>query len=465
MSKKIRLIARLDVKDTNLVKGIQLEGLRKLGDPNAFAKEYYGAGIDELLYIDIVASLYNRNNLSDIVRKTVDDVYIPVCVGGGLRSVEDVRHILSMGADKAAINTAAIKRPELITEVAEAFGSQCMVLSIQAKRSRTWPGKWEAYYDNGRAHSGYDVVEWAKRGVALGAGEILLTSVDNEGLQQGMDLELIEAVTKAVNVPVICGGGVGCGRHCGRCQRGRGRRGLCRCAALQKRNRDGAERGHPRGRGGGAPGMKVTVIDYGLSNLLSVRHAFAHFGAETLLTSDPADVLAAEKLVLPGVGAFKDGMDGLARLGLIEPIRQKAAAGTPLLGICLGMQMLFDESEEFGLHKGLGLIPGRVVKIPATAVDGHPQKVPHISWDPLYPGGGRTDFSGTALAALKPGEECYFIHSYEAKPVCDEDRLADTVYGGREICAAASHGSVLGCQFHPEKSGVVGLKIIEEFLK
>ena len=205
--KKIRLIARLDVKDTNLVKGIQLEGLRKLGDPNLFAREYYEQGIDELLYIDIVASLYNRNNLSDIVRKTVDDVYIPVCVGGGLRSVEDVRHILSMGADKVAINTAAIKRPELITEVANAFGSQCMVLSIQAKRSRTWPGKWEAYYDNGRAHSGYDVVEWAKRGVALGAGEILLMSVDNEGLQRGMDLELIEAVTKAVNVPVICGGG------------------------------------------------------------------------------------------------------------------------------------------------------------------------------------------------------------------------------------------------------------------
>ena len=210
MSKKIRLIARLDVKDTNLVKGIQLEGLRKLGDPNAFAKEYYEAGIDELLYIDIVASLYNRNNLSDIVRKTVDDVYIPVCVGGGLRSVEDVRHILSMGADKAAINTAAIKRPELITEVAEAFGSQCMVLGIEAKKRRDGPG-YEAYYDNGREHSGKDVIEGARRGVALGAGEILLTSVDNEGLQQGMDLELIEAVTKAVNVPVICGGGVGCG--------------------------------------------------------------------------------------------------------------------------------------------------------------------------------------------------------------------------------------------------------------
>ncbi len=209
-NKKIRLVARLDVKDVNLVKGIQLEGLRKLGDPNRFARDYYAQGIDELLYIDIVASLYNRNNLSDIVRRTVEDVFIPVCVGGGLRSVEDVRRILSMGADKVAINTAAIKRPALITEVANAFGSQCMVLSIQAKRSRTQPGKWEAYYDNGRAHSGYDAVEWARRGAALGAGEILLMSVDNEGLQRGMDLELIRAVTAAVRVPVICGGGVGC---------------------------------------------------------------------------------------------------------------------------------------------------------------------------------------------------------------------------------------------------------------
>ena len=211
--------------------------------------------------------------------------------------------------------------------------------------------------------------------------------------------------------------------------------------------------------------MKVTIIDYGLSNLLSVQHAFAHFGAETLLTSKPEDVQAAELLVLPGVGAFQDGMAGLEKLGLIEPICQKAAAGTPLLGICLGMQMLFDESEEFGLHKGLGLIPGRVVKIPDTDADGKPQRVPHISWNPLYPGGGRTDFAGTALANVTPGEECYFIHSYEAKPADDADRLADTVYGGRKICAAAIHGNVLGCQFHPEKSGPVGLKIIEEFLK
>ena len=208
MQKKIRLIARLDVKNNYLVKGIQLEGLRKMGDPHAFAVDYYRQGIDELLYMDIVASLYNRNNLSDIVRRTTDNVFIPITVGGGLRSVDDVRAILQMGADKAAINTAAIKDERIITQVAQAFGSQCMVLGIEAKKRRDGAG-YEAYYDNGREHSGKDVVEWAKRGVSLGAGEILLTSVDKEGFERGMDCPLIRAVCEAVPVPVIVSGGCG----------------------------------------------------------------------------------------------------------------------------------------------------------------------------------------------------------------------------------------------------------------
>lgn len=205
--KKIRIAARLDVKDNYLVKGIQLEGLRKMGHPNEFAKRYYEEGIDEIIYMDIVASLYNRNNLGDIVRRTSDEVFIPITVGGGLRSVSDVRDILSLGADKAAINTAAIKEPKLITEVAKSFGSQCMVLSIEAKK--TSGGNYECYYDNGREHSGLEVTEWAKRAVLLGAGEILLTSVDKEGFQRGMDLALIEAVSSCVDVPVICSGGAG----------------------------------------------------------------------------------------------------------------------------------------------------------------------------------------------------------------------------------------------------------------
>ena len=204
---KIRLISRLDVKDTNLVKGIQLEGLRKLGDPNQYARQYYEDGIDEVLYLDIVASLYNRNNLSAIVERTTRDVFVPITVAGGIRSLDDVHKVLQTGADKTAINTAAIKRPELITEVAEAYGSQCMVLSIEAKR--TPAGNYECYYDNGREHSGYDVLEWAARGEALGAGEILLTSVDRDGLMKGMDIDLIRQICAEVRIPVICSGGAG----------------------------------------------------------------------------------------------------------------------------------------------------------------------------------------------------------------------------------------------------------------
>lgn len=203
----IRLIARLDIKAPNLVKGVHLEGLRKLGDPHAFAKKYYEQGIDEMLYMDIVASLYERNSLLDLVAASTADIFVPITVGGGLRSVENVTQALRAGADKVAINTAALKRPELIREVAEQFGSQCMVLSIEAKRNNT--GSWEAYYDNGRERTGKDVLEWVAQGVELGAGELLLTSVDKEGAGKGLDLELIEAVTSRVSIPVIVSGGVG----------------------------------------------------------------------------------------------------------------------------------------------------------------------------------------------------------------------------------------------------------------
>jgi imidazole glycerol-phosphate synthase subunit HisF len=204
--RNVRLIARLDVKAPNLVKGIQLEGLRKLGNPNEFARRYYQQGVDEIFYADIVASLYERNSLLDIIEKTTDDVFVPITVGGGLRSIDDVAAALRAGADKVSINTAAIKRPEVISEIANRFGSQCMVLSIQAKNNGS---NWEAYYDNGREHSYLDVIEWAKRGQDLGAGEIMLTSVDREGTGKGFDIELVKAVTDIVTIPVIASGGMG----------------------------------------------------------------------------------------------------------------------------------------------------------------------------------------------------------------------------------------------------------------
>jgi len=209
--RNLRIIPRLDIKGPNLIKGIHLEGLRVMGDPQAFALRYYEAGADELVYMDIVASLYGRNNLSDIIRRTADQVYIPITVGGGIRSVDDARLLLRSGADKVAINTAAIARPELVTEVSRRFGSQAMVLSVEAKQVA--PGQWEAYTDNGRERTGLDVIEWVKRGVELGAGEILLTSVDREGTRKGFDIDLVRRVSRAVPVPVIASGGMGTLAH------------------------------------------------------------------------------------------------------------------------------------------------------------------------------------------------------------------------------------------------------------
>ena len=207
----IRLIARLDIKGPNLIKGIHLEGLRVVGDPQDFARRYYEAGADELVYMDIVASLYGRNSLTDIIKRAAQDIFIPMTVGGGVRSVDDAKMLLRAGADKVAVNTAATLRPELITEISRRFGSQCMVLSIEAKR--VGENKWEAYADNGRERTGLDVLEWAIRGCELGAGEILLTSVDQEGTRKGFDVDLVKAVAGAVPIPVIASGGMGSPEH------------------------------------------------------------------------------------------------------------------------------------------------------------------------------------------------------------------------------------------------------------
>jgi cyclase len=205
--RNIRLIARLDIKGPNLIKGIHLEGLRVMGSPNEHALRYYIQGADELIYMDCVASLYGRNHLGDIVKAAAKDIFVPMTVGGGIRSVDDATQILRAGADKVAINTAAVANPMLVTEIARRFGSQCMVLSIEAKQ--VGPERWEVYTDNGRERTRLDVIEWVKRGVAMGAGEILLTSVDREGTRTGFDVALVKAVSTEVSVPVIASGGMG----------------------------------------------------------------------------------------------------------------------------------------------------------------------------------------------------------------------------------------------------------------
>jgi len=206
----IRLIARLDIKAPKLIKTINLEGVRVVGDPQEFAARYYADGIDEILYLDAVASLYGRNHLVDLITYTAANVFVPITVGGGVRSVDDVRSLLASGADKVAINTAATERPQLINEVAARFGSQCMVLQLDAKRRGN---SWEVYRDGGREHTDLDACEWAIRAQELGAGEILLTSIDNEGKQNGFDVDLVRAITDIVTIPVIVSGGMGTTKH------------------------------------------------------------------------------------------------------------------------------------------------------------------------------------------------------------------------------------------------------------
>lgn len=203
----IRLIPRLDIKGANLIKGIHLEGLRVIGDPNEYAVKYYNNGADELIFMDAVASLYERNNLTDIIKKAARNVFIPITVGGGIRSIDDAKSLLRNGADKLAINTAAIREPSLITKLSEECGSQCVVISIEAKRQNN--GDWEAYIDNGRERTGKKVIDWCKEAISLGAGQILLTSVDNEGTKKGFDIELIKEASTISSVPLVVSGGMG----------------------------------------------------------------------------------------------------------------------------------------------------------------------------------------------------------------------------------------------------------------
>lgn len=209
---------------------------------------------------------------------------------------------------------------------------------------------------------------------------------------------------------------------------------------------------------------KITVIDYGVGNLLSVQRGLEHCGAEVVLTAAPEAVLTASRVVLPGVGAFANAMEALDQHNLVPAIREVAKRGTPLLGICLGMQLLLDESEEFGLTPGLGLIPGKVARIPTTMMSGDALKIPHIGWNGIVPADGCLGWQGSLLSDTVPGAAAYFVHSFMSVPTDRSHRLADCFYGGHRVAAVIAKDQITGCQFHPEKSGEVGLKILRRFV-
>ena len=207
MKRKSRIIARLDIKNDYVIKGIHLEGLRKVGNPNELARKYYSEGADEIILMDAVAAYYDRNSLSEIVKQTCSDIFIPITVGGGIRKINDIQTALNSGADKVAINTQAVHNSNFIKEASQIFGSQCIVGSIEAKKVSD--NNWEVYIDNGREPTGINVIEWAIELENLGVGEIMITSIDNEGTKKGFDLKLNKLISESISVPIISSGGAG----------------------------------------------------------------------------------------------------------------------------------------------------------------------------------------------------------------------------------------------------------------
>ena len=203
----MRIISRLDIKGHNLIKGVKFEGLRVLGCPIKSANFYYKEGIDEILCIDTVASLYGRKNAVNLVKEISNNVFLPITVCGGIRSVDDGRNIIKNGADKIGINTAAVENQNLITELVKEFGSQSIILSVEAKKIS--PSKWEVYTNSGRDRTGLDVKDWIKKGIELGAGSILLTSIDHDGTQKGFDIDLCSEMYEICEAPLVISGGMG----------------------------------------------------------------------------------------------------------------------------------------------------------------------------------------------------------------------------------------------------------------
>ncbi|MBU0758538.1 MAG: imidazole glycerol phosphate synthase subunit HisH [Nanoarchaeota archaeon] len=476
---KLRIISRLDVKGPNVVKGINLEGLRVVGNPAILARKYYEEGADELLYVDIVASLYERNSLLDIIKETTSlGVFMPITVGGGIRTLDDIRAALKVGADKVAINTAAIKNPQLIKDASEMFGSANIVGSIEAKKIRE--NYWEAYFDNGREKTGIDAVAWAKKLAEFGAGELLITSVDKEGVEEGYDIELLKAISNQVSVPCVASGGAGSLSQMLECAV------KTKCAGISVASllhydkisipeiKSFLQKNQILVRPVSSSGKiyrlskskKVSVIDTSLGNISSVANAFSNIGADVSLIYTPEEISRAEYLVLPGVGSFSDGMDSIRKLKAEEAIKAHIRKNNPFFGICLGMQLLMEEGTEFGRHKGLGIIKGEAPQLPdPSEVKEEGYRLPHIGWDRLIENNVSAGWKNSILSDLVDSSEVYFVHSYVCSPKEREDILAETEYGGQRFCSAIKKDNIYGCQFHPEKSGAVGQSILYNFLK
>ncbi len=463
-----RLIARLDVKGSKLIKGVRFEGLRVIGEAIEAANRYAMEGIDEMLFIDAVASLYGRNSLTDILRHTTREIFVPITAGGGVRSIADAATLLASGADKIALNSEALKRPELITELATEFGSQCVVASIQARKVNTL--EWEAMGEAGRERSGKSVLSWIREVQERGAGEILLTSINQDGTCQGPDHELINTACTNIAIPLIACGGFTTTTDVRKIFEKENISGIAIGTAFHKKMLNiedcknnlesqsfmlrGSKAKHPT-KDKKLGDCYIGIVDYGMGNQQSLINALQRIGGNTCLSDQWDKLRTCDLIMLPGVGAFPEGMKKLRQRNLIAPIVEWAKSGKPLIGICLGMQMMFERGEEFESTHGLGLFKGTVKKLnPLDESTMDKMALPHMGWNRLINQNRPTNDQSQS--------EQYFVHSYSAKDVDQSMIISISRYGNEEIVASIQHNKIFGFQFHPERSGNKGLSILKD---
>ena len=471
-----RVIPCLDVDDGRVVKGVQFENTRDAGDPVALARYYEAGGADELVLLDISAGTEGRQTAVDMARKVAENVFIPFTIGGGIRSVADAQAVLDSGADKITVNSAAIKRPQLLAELARHVGKQSVVLSIDAKRSENGT-TWEAYSAGGRQPSGKDAIAWAKEATELGAGEVLITSIDCDGENKGYDIELTHKVAEVVKVPVIASGGAGRVAHFVEAiQYGMANAVLCASTlhngelsidqiknhlgniGIMIRPIDRRERDDSLPIKSTKRRPRIAIVDYGMGNRTSVESALVFAGADAMVTSDSEEITSADGIVLPGVGSFPAAKERLQAQDLIEPLNVSRAMGTPVLGICLGHQLLFDSSDEHEKTSGLGWISGDVSEI-NTAIS------PNIGWRFV-----NIERLSVLTRGLSDMDLFYHAHQFAVEPnepsvIKATTRLSEGLEGrASSAVSVVQDGTAYGVQFHPEKSSRSGLSLLKNFV-
>ena len=476
MSSCKRIIARLDVKGQKLIKGIRFEGLRVIGDACDSAKAYAKSGVDEIFYTDAVASLYGRNGLVEILRKTSQEVFVPITAGGAIRSVEDGRKLLAAGADKLAINTGAVRDPELIDKLATKFGQQCIVLSIQASRIQN-ASKWNLMIESGREISGRDMKKWIIEAQNRGIGEIFITSVDRDGTGKGPDIDLLDEIMDIIKVPLVFGGGIaddkqlkvlfdshrllsglsiGWGLHHKKVEISSLKN------AMKEINLDTRSEKSLLEITEIKESPKVAIIDYGMGNLQSLINAFNSLGISSSLIKSPHSIDPNGICILPGVGSFPEGIKQLNELNLLDKIVEHSNSGGCLVGICLGMQLLFEKGMEYKECKGLSLIQGTVDVLPSKSKDGKDLVLPHVGWNKLISANNSN---------FKWNEELqehyqYFVHSYAVltSAKIQPYSIFNTNFSGYKFCSMVRVANTIGMQFHPERSGIDGLNILKNII-